>query len=122
MKHLKNFKSLLEEEEMLPMNIEPMAEEPMMEEPEIYAEEWIKSSQEEGDYDVTWTNENGEVVTASFADITQGPMPVDGKMGYLTFETLPGTSSDGNEYIGNVTLEEAKPSMFEITGIAIVKK
>jgi hypothetical protein len=122
MKHLKNFKSLLEGEEMLPIDMEPMDKGPMVGEPEIYAEEWIKSDKEEGDYDVTWTDENGEIVTASFSDVTQGPTPTDGKMGYLTFETLPGTSSDGNEYIGNVTLGEKKPSMFEITSIAIVKK
>jgi hypothetical protein len=122
MKHLKNFRSLLEGEEMLPIDMDPMAEGPMVGEPEIYAEEWIKSDKEDGDYDVTWTNENGEIVTASFSDVTQGPTPTDGKVGYLTFETLPGTSSDGNEYIGNVTLDEKKPSMFEITSIAIVKK
>jgi hypothetical protein len=63
MKHLKTFKSLLEEEEMLPMNTEPEMEVPVMEDPamegsEIYAEEWIKSSREDGDYDVTWTDEN----------------------------------------------------------------
>jgi hypothetical protein len=49
-------------------------------------------------------------------------MPSEGDMGYLTFETLPGTASDGNEYTGKVTLEESKPSMFEIVSIAIVKK
>jgi hypothetical protein len=117
MKHLKNFSSLLEEEGMMPIN-----QEMEINTPEIYAEEWMKSSQESGDYDVTWTDENGKVVTASFADVTQGPMNIEDNMGYLTFETLPGTSSDGNEYVGNVSLKEKKPSTFEIVSISIVKK
>jgi hypothetical protein len=121
MKHLKNFKSLLEED-MTPMDIDPSGMESTIDSEGIPAEEWIKSSKEEGDYDVTWTNENGEVVTASFADATPGPMTIEDNMGYLTFETLEGTSSDGNEYIGRVTLEEKNPTTFEIVGISVIKK
>lgn len=117
MKHLKKFNSISEAELMMPMDSNLMSESP-----EIYAEEWIKSDKEDGDYDITWTNENGEIVTASFADVTPQPMPSEGNLGYLTFETLPGTSSDGNEYIGNVTLKEKDPVRFEIARIGIVKK
>lgn len=125
MKHLKKFNNLFEEEGMDNMgsDIEGMGmEDDMMQKNSgTEAKSWIKSTTEIADYDVIWDSPEGEEVSASFSDIGS-PIKEDGDNGYSTFETVPGTSSDGNEYIGQVTYEEKKEGVFEIESILISKK
>ena len=125
MKHLKKFNSLFEEEGMdnmgFGMERTEMGDTVMQENPGTEAKSWIKSTTEIADYDVIWNSPEGEEISASFSDIGS-PIKEDGDYGYSTFETVPGTSSDGNEYIGQVTYEEKKEGVFEIESILISKK
>ena len=128
MKHLKDFDSIVEnfnEEDL----VEPTAEETMMDpktpESVINADSWVASSNEEGDYDVTWKNENGEEVTASFKDMG-GPIQDGGDgVGFSDFETIPGTSTDGKEYAAEVRYKEGtgnSDNVFLIVNIAVSPK
>ena len=122
MKYLKSFKSIMEQQNTsefdevqdpaevelpeIPEETEEVVE-PTEEIPQdgTYAETWVSSANPEGDYDVTWQSEAGETVTASFRD-TGGPLQTQGNgLAYSVFETIPGTASDGNEYVGEVSYQ-----------------
>lgn len=109
MRHLKYFRPLNEE-----MGTEEV----------IYADSWTPTQHPEGDYDVKWSSATGEEKSAVFSD-TGGPIMDDGDMGYSVFETIPGTSSDGNEYIGEVVYKELGgdgSNEFQIISIIIKNK
>jgi hypothetical protein len=113
MKHLKTFTSLIESEGL--DNFEELA-------PTGYtATNWIHSSNELADFDITWENENGEEVTAAFVDNSPLIDAEDGEA-YSEMETLAGTSSDGKEYVADVKYAENAPETFEIVSIQIVGK
>jgi hypothetical protein len=128
MKHLKDFDSIvenLEESDVMDPTGEMPVMEPIKDESLINADSWVASANEEGDYDVTWKNENGEEVTASFKDMG-GPIQDGGDgVGFSDFETIPGTSSDGKEYAAEVRYKEGtgnSDNVFLITNIAISSK
>lgn len=128
MKHLKDFDSIVENLEesdvMDPTGGMPVME-PVKDESLINADSWVASAHELGDYDVTWKNENGEEVTASFKD-SGGPIQQSGDgVGFSDFETIPGTSTDGKEYVAEVRYKEGignSDNVFLITNIAISSK
>jgi hypothetical protein len=128
MKHLKDFDSIVENLEEADI-VDPTDEMPVMEPVEhtklINADSWVASANEEGDYDVTWKDDNGEDVTASFKDIG-GPIQDGGNgVGFSDFETIPGTSTDGKEYVAEVRYKEGhgnSDNVFLITNIAISPK
>lgn len=110
MRHLKYFRPLNEEMDQT--------------EEVIYADSWTPTQHPEGDYDVKWTSGTGEEVLAVFSD-TGGPMMEDGEIGYSLFETVPGTSSDGNEYFGEAVYKELGGDgshEFQIVSIMIKNK
>lgn len=128
MKHLKDFDSIvenLEESDVMDPTGEMPVMEPVKEESLINADSWVASANEEGDYDVTWKNENGEDITAAFKDIG-GPIQNGGDgVGFSDFETIPGTSTDGKEYAAEVRYKEGQgnsDNVFLITNIAISPK
>ena len=128
MKHLKDFDSIvenLEESDVMDPTGEMPVLEPIKDESLINADSWVASAHEEGDYDVTWKNENGEDITASFKDIG-GPIQNGGDgVGFSDFETIPGTSTDGKEYVAEVRYKEGNgnsENVFLITNIAISTK
>lgn len=111
MKHLKYFRKAINED--LSVSNEG-----------IYADSWTPTENPEGDYDVTWTSESGEPVTAVFRD-SGGPIVEEGEMGYSIFETVPGTSSDNADYSGEVRYKEVggdSSETFQIVSILILKK
>jgi hypothetical protein len=113
MKHLKTFTSLIESE-----GLENMGEEVRG---GHTASNWIHSSNELADFDITWENENGEEVTAAFIDNSPFVDTEDGE-GYSEMETLPGTSSDGKEYVADVRYTENAPETFEIVSVQVIEK
>jgi hypothetical protein len=95
MKHLKTF-DLINEEFDTPT------------EQEIYAETWNPSEVAEADYDLIWTNAEGETVSASFA-ASPGPIMNDaGGSATSTFDSVQGTSTDGKNYVAEAVYEETK--------------
>jgi hypothetical protein len=128
MKHLKDFDSIvenLEESDVMDPTGEMPVMEPVKDESLINADSWVASSNEEGDYDVTWKNENGEDITASFKDIGGPIQNGEGGVGFSDFETIPGTSTDGKEYVAEVRYKEGhgnSDNVFLITNIAISSK
>jgi hypothetical protein len=109
MRHLKYFRTLSEG---------------MGQEETIYADSWTPTENPEGDYDVKWTSPDGEEKMAVFAD-TGGPVMDEGEVGYSLFETVPGTSSDGKEYLGEVLYKELGgdgSNEFQIVSILIKDK
>ena len=134
MKYLKKFKQIMEQEMIgsdekgLPdVNYEKdfgnsydKLGDSEQEEAETFATKWVPSLNPEGDYDITW-NSGSEEITASFKD-TGGPLEELGEgKGRSTFETIPGTSSNGKEYLGDVSYTESKknPGDFQIVSIKI---
>ena len=95
MKHLKTF-DLINEEFDNPT------------EQEIYAETWNPSEVADADYDLIWTNADGETVSASFA-ASPGPImnDTDGTAS-STFDSVQGTSTDGNDYVAEAVYKETK--------------
>lgn len=95
MKHLKTFDLLNEE-------FGPSGEQG------IYAETWNPSETPGADYDLIWTNPQGETVSASFA-ASPGPI-MDDQDGTAisTFDSVPGSSSDGNSYVAEAVYKETK--------------
>ena len=113
MKHLKTFTSLMESEDLENMGEEVAGGHP--------ASNWIHSSNELADFDVTWENENGEEVTAAFVDNSPFTETEDGEA-YSEMETLAGTSTDGKEYVADVKYAETTPETFEIVSMQIIEK
>jgi hypothetical protein len=113
MKHLKTFTSLIESEEFDNMSEETPGGYPAI--------SWIHSSNELADFDITWTNENGEEITAAFIDNSPFVDTEDGEA-YSEMESLPGTSSDGNQYVADVKYAENKPETFEVVSIQVIQK
>lgn len=95
MKHLKTF-DFINEEFDTPT------------EQEIYAESWNPSKVAEADYDLIWANAQGEAVSASFIG-SPGPI-INNSNGSATstFDSVPGTSTDGKDYMAEANYKEMK--------------
>ena len=102
MKHLKNFDLVTE-------NIEGG---------ELYATSWTPA-EGEGDYTLTFSNAEGAEITADFKE-SKAPIGWEGKgKAYGAFEMLPGTSSDGKDYVAEVQYKEVEADDLEVTGFVI---
>ncbi len=101
MKHIKRFNFVLNENA------------------ETSAERWVRSSEENADYDVVWKGMNDETVGASFID-PGFPVTTDNSgVGYSNFDMVPGTSTDGNTYLAKVIFAPEKNGKHEIESIGI---
>ena len=128
MKHLKDFDSIvenLEESDVMDASGDSPVMEPVETQSLINADSWIPSQHEEGDYDVTWTDENGEKVTASFKDAGGPIQSMENGTGFSDLESIQGTSTDGKEYVGEIRYQEGKGNsedVFLVTNISISHK
>jgi len=95
MKHIKTFDLINEEFEA-------------QTEQEIYAESWNPSEVADADYDLIWANTQGETVSASFA-ASPGPIMNDADGSAISmFDSVKGTSTDGNDYVAEAVYQETK--------------
>jgi hypothetical protein len=108
MKYIKKFKSIYEQLEVA------QAE-------GITTSAFSPSQDPMGDYDITWQNESGEDVTASFKEITK-QIEKEGDEGYTYFETLPGSSTDGGEYAAEAEMENNGDGSYQVIGFTIMPK
>lgn len=124
MKHLKTFNSIFEEESMY-------AEETYTEKPDqryqknppvAEAKSWVKSSLENADYDIVWDSPEGEEITASFSDSGYPVEDYTDETSFSTFESVPGTSSDGKDYTASVSYTKVNEGVLQITEILIFNK
>jgi hypothetical protein len=128
MKHLKDFDFIvenLEESDVMDTSGDSTVMEPVEKLSLINADSWIPSQNNEGDYDVTWTNENGEKVTASFKDLGGPIQKMEDGAGFSDFESISGTSTDGKDYVAEVRYKEGtgnSSEVFLIVNIAISHK
>ncbi len=108
MKYIKKFKSIYEQLEVA------QAE-------GITTSTFSPSQDPMGDYDITWKNESGEDVTASFKETTK-QIEKEGDEGFTYFETLPGTSTDGGEYVAEAEMEKSGGGTYNVISFTIMPK
>ena len=102
MKHLKNFDLITEN----------------VGDTELYATSWTPA-EGEADYKITFLNADGAEVSADFKE-TKSPIGWEGKgRAYGAFEMMPGTSTDGKDYVAEVQYKEVEAADLEVTGFVI---
>jgi hypothetical protein len=108
MRHLKNFDRINEEFDVPHSSA-------------IYADSWEATKSERGDFDVIWADEQGNTVNATFEDAGDLMKEGDGTA-HSRFDSVPGSSSDGNDYVAEVLYKETKmPDDYVIVSMIIHK-